>query len=142
MARRPPPAPPHAGLLRRPSGPFGWVDAALLRDGWLADLGANATAVLLLLALAADRHGASFYGRSRIAKELGMTRDDVDQALDRLLASGLVAHRPWRPGHLDGVWQVLSVPERKVPQRAGRTLAAADVLRRLGFVTASDQTAE
>ena len=141
MRHRPPPQPPHPELQRRPAGPFGWIDAALLQDGWLADLGPHATAILVLLAIAADHRGASFYGRARMAAALSLTRAEVDAALSRLLSSGIVAHRPWRPGDPNGVWQLLPVPSRSPHPRAERTLHAADILRRLGFEPPDRQTA-
>lgn len=106
---RPRPAPPRPDLVRRPRGAFGWLDARLLHDGWLARLGPRATAVLTLLAIAADEHGASYYGRSRMAAMLEMLLQEVDDALDVLVHVGLVEHRPWRPGCRDGVWQLLPV---------------------------------
>ena len=133
MAKRPPPTPPHPELLRQPRGAFGWLDAGLLHEGWLAELGPHAAAVLLLLALAADRRGASFYGRDRMAVALDLSREELDAALVRLLDAGLVAHRPWRAGRSDGVWQLLPPPLRRVPARAGRQVSAAEVLRSLGF---------
>ena len=133
MTRRPPPVPPRPDLERQPNSAFGWLEAALLHDGWLAEVGPHATATLVLLALAADRRGASFFGRDRIAIALGMTRHEVDQALQRLLDAGLVAHRPWRTGVHDGVWQLLPPPVRRTPERSRRVLTAADVLRSLGF---------
>lgn len=54
MNRRPPPAPPRPDLQRRPIGAFGWLQAELLHDGWLAEVGPHAVAVLVLLATAAD----------------------------------------------------------------------------------------
>jgi hypothetical protein len=104
------PVPPRPDLQRTPAGAFGWLDARLLHDGWLARLGPDATAVLTFLALAADRQGASFYGRGRMAAALGLERAALDRALVRLRDLGLVAHRPWRPGNPDGVWQLLPVP--------------------------------
>ena len=71
MNRRPPPAPPRPGLERRPAGAFGWLHAELLHDRWLAELGPHATAVVVLLAIAADRRGASFFSRERMAAALG-----------------------------------------------------------------------
>ena len=47
--------------------------------------GPHATAVLVLLALAADRRGASFFSRDRMAQALGMSQHDVDVALRTLL---------------------------------------------------------
>ena len=104
------PTPPRPDLVRRPGGAFGWLDARLLRDGWLVRLGPDSTAVLLFLALVADRQGASFYGREKMAVQLGLDRARIDRALDRLLLLELVDHRPWRDGLPDGVWQLLPLP--------------------------------
>jgi len=104
------PIPPHPGLERRPPRSFGWLDARLLHEDWLGRLGAEPVAVLTLLALAADRHGASFYRRETMALALSMQRRELDRSLDRLLELGLVAHRPWMSGHIDGVWQLLPLP--------------------------------
>ena len=133
MNRRAPPVPPRPELERRPRGAFGWLDAELLHDGWLAEVGPQATAMLVLLALAADRRGASFFSRERMALALGMSRHEVDVALERLLDTGLVDHRPWRAGVRDGVWQLLQPSPRREPERSRQVLTAADVLRNLGF---------
>ena len=129
---RRPPLPPQPDLVRRPQAPFGWLEAHLLHDRWLAQLGPDATAVLLLLALAADRRGASFYSRGRMGDALGMDVARVDRALDRLLTLELVAVQPWRPGSRDGVWQLLPI-ERQPDQQRGGFMHIADLLRSLGF---------
>jgi hypothetical protein len=110
----------------------------LLREGWLAQLAPDAASVLLLLALAADRQGASFYGRDRMALALGLSRDAVDRALRRLLSLGLVAHRPWRPGLLDGVWQLLPLPPPPPPRGKAEPLPVADILARMGLARPGD----
>ncbi len=142
MTGRLPPIPPWPELERRPRGAFGWLEAELLHQGRLAELGPHGAALLVLLALAADRRGASFFSRDRMAVALGMTRCEVDQGLQRLLDDGLVAHRPWRAGVRDGVWQLLPPPSRREPERSQQVLSAADLLRSLGFPVPTDQTAE
>lgn len=129
MKRRP--VPPREDLVRRPCGPFGWLDAHLLHEHWLARLGADATAVLTLLALAADRRGASFFGRARMAIALDMDVARVEAALGRLLELHLVAFRAWGPGQRDGVWQLLPLASQRSP-RAGRMMSVAELLRGLG----------
>jgi hypothetical protein len=131
MSKKPTVPPPRPDLIRRPAGRFGWLEDRLLHDDWLARLGPEGTSVLVLLALAADRHGASFYGRERMVSKLGMSRQDVDQGLKRMLDLGLVAHRPWRPGHADGIWQLLPVPASK--PRGGEPVSIGDMLNSLGM---------
>jgi hypothetical protein len=138
MAKRPT-VPPRPDLIRQPTGRFGWLEDRLLHDDWLARLGSEGTSVMVLLALASDRHGASFFSRERMAAKLGISRQDVDQALARMLKWNLVAHRPWRPGHPDGVWQLLPVPPVEKRKRGGDTirigqaLSIADLCQSLGI---------
>lgn len=127
------PVPPRPDLVRRPQAPFGWLEAHLLHEHWLSRLQPDATAVLLLLALAADRRGASYYSRGRMADSLGIDVERVDRALERLLDAGLVDLRPWRTGSRDGVWQILPV-ERCATARAGKCMSVADLLRSLGLM--------
>jgi len=91
----------------------------MLHESWLKDIGSDACAVLILLAIAADKHGASFYGRARMASELGMDLCRIKEALSCLRDFGLVAIRPWRSGQEEGVWQLLPVPERKQTRSDG-----------------------
>lgn len=89
--------------------------------------------MLTLLALAADRHGASYYGRVRMAQRLGMAVARVDRALERLRDHGLVDHRPWRHGDPDGVWQLTPMPPRDGPRPAAGAARIGDVLAQLGI---------
>lgn len=127
------PHPPRPGLKREPANGFGWLDAELLRGHWLPSVGADGLAVLAFLALVADREGASYYGRSRMAAEINLTLDRLDRALDTLLELRLVAHRPWREGQRDGVWQILPMPPTPKPTRTNGARSAAELLRGLGL---------
>lgn len=109
----------------------------MLHDGWLSRLGPDATAALAFLALAADERGASFYGRGRMAAILALDARALDRALARLVALGLVAHRPWRAGHPDGVWQVLPVPAATPREGSPGATAIGDVLGALGLTPPS-----
>jgi len=71
-----------------------------------------------------------------MAENLGMSRHEVDVALQRLLDADIVAMRPWRDGSRDGVWQLLPPPPRRSATRARETLSVAEVLRSLGFPAA------
>lgn len=130
---RKPPSPPHPERIRRPSASFGWLDARLLHDRWLSELGTDAIAVMVLLAIAANRDGVSYYARSTMALAIDIDVLRLDQALDRLCSAGLLAHRPWRCGTRDGVWQLLPIAERIKPHRTSATQSIGDTLRDLGF---------
>lgn len=130
---RPRPTPPRPDLARHVAGPFGWLDARLLQDDWLSRLGPEPTAVLVLLALAADRQGSSWYGRDRMARVLGLSREALDRALARLLELGLVAHRPWSSHTPDGVWQLLPLTPAAPSTRGGEAVSIGSVLGRLGL---------
>lgn len=127
MKPRTPPLPPRPDLWRRPREPFGWLPVRVLHQNWLCSLGPEVAAVLLLLALAADGRGASFYGRDRMASALCMTRRVLDQALQRLTQLGLLAFRPWNRTSQDGVWQLLPLPNEKPddPQPPGEIAPAS-----------------
>ncbi|MCA9633912.1 MAG: hypothetical protein KC766_39960 [Myxococcales bacterium] len=128
----PRPEPPLPQLNHTPPRAFGWLDARLLHEGWLARLGPDAVAVLALLAIAADRRGSSFFGRARMSAALSLSRERVDLALARLLELRLVVHRPWRTRHPDGVWQLLPLPsEPPVGDRTRGAVRLSDVVDEL-----------
>lgn len=133
---------PRPDLLRRPTAGFGWLDQAILHGGWLARLGPDGSALLLLLALAADRHGASFYSRHRMADALGISLSQVDAALQRLRHLDLVDYRPWHERAREGVWQLLPLPLLRDHPRAQRVLGIGQILASLGFTDAPPDAAE
>jgi hypothetical protein len=102
------PRPERVRTLQRTS--YGWIATDLLRRGWLGVLSPDDVTTYVLLCLAADREGISFYRRGRMARELGLGEDGLNAAIRRLVRFDLVAHRPFRPGAPDGFWQVLALP--------------------------------
>jgi hypothetical protein len=132
---------PRPDLVRRPTAGFGWLDQAILHGGWLAQLGPDGSALLLLLALAADRHGASFYSRHRMADALSISISQVDAALHRLRDLELVDYRPWHEGSRDGVWQLLPLPLLHHQPRAQRVLGIGEILASLGFTATPNYAA-
>lgn len=96
--------------------PFAWLDARLLRGGWLRALSLEELAAYVFLCLAADRHGVSWYRRARIGQELGLDDQQVHRALSRLRQVGLVAYAPFHPGAADGRHQVLPLPATPPPR--------------------------
>ncbi len=89
---------------------FGWIDARLLRDGWLGRLSPEAIAIYVFLVLVADRNGVSFYRRDLIGRALSLGEDQVREGLFRLETLGLVAYCPFGPHQPEGFRQVMALP--------------------------------
>ena len=101
MTNKEPLAPPR----HIPAG-FGWIDHRFLRDGHIRLRTRNGLALYLLLVLAADRQGVSFYGDRLIRHILGFGEAEFEEAREELVHVRLVA---WsRP-----VYQVLELPGRE-----------------------------
>jgi hypothetical protein len=66
-------------------------------------------ALYVFLALAADRNGVSFYRKDVISRKLGVDWSQFETAKARLLERGLIAFKPFRPGEVDGFYQVLPI---------------------------------
>jgi hypothetical protein len=66
-------------MRRLGSSGFGWVDARILKDGWLAALSAEAVSVYLFLCLVANPQGISWYRRDRMREALNLHEGAVLQ---------------------------------------------------------------
>ncbi len=84
---------------------YGWVDHRLLRDGHLRLCTPSSMALYLLLALAADGDGLSFYGDRLVCNLLGLTLAELEEARMNLISNGLVA---WKAP----LYQMLDVPRQ------------------------------
>lgn len=101
---RPPIAP---GRMRRIDGSFAFMPHRFLRDGFLQSLTSDELRLYLMLVLAADRDGISFYSHRRICSVLELSTDAYLQARESLLRKDLIAAEGVRV-------QVLSLPEEPV----------------------------
>jgi len=99
--------------------PFGWMDARVLREGWIRLLAPEVIAVYAFLCVVANHDGVSYYRRDRIGDALGLSDAAVHAALQRLIALDLVAYRPFHAHAVDGFHQVLSLPAGGPPEGAG-----------------------
>lgn len=98
---------------------FGWLDARLVRGGWLERLGAEDLAVYVFLCLVADRQGVSWYRRDRIREALSIGERAVWDALERLERLDLVAYQPFHRNASEGFRQVLDLPAGGPPEGLG-----------------------
>ena len=97
-------------MRRFASSGFGWVDARLLKDGWLKVLTPEEVAVYLFLCLVANQQGISWYRRDRIREALNLREEETRRALARLCELDLVAYLPFGRYDSEGFRQVLSLP--------------------------------
>ena len=97
---------------------FAFLPHRFLRDGFFASLAPDELRLYVLLVLAADRYGVSFYHYDTICSLLEIPLESYLRARNALIAKDLIA--------FDGTrFQVLSLPERPHFQPA-RSLTTDD----------------
>ena len=114
---------PQPQRVRRIASSFAWIDHRLLRNGYLPIMTHADQVLYLFLALAADRHGVSFYRKEKICEILGLDWGDFEVARDRLIDLGLVAFEPYCAASPNGHYQVLPIDDRR-PQVPGMIVHA------------------
>ena len=98
--------------IRTLEKPFAWLPFRFLTNGHLAAISDRAKLMYLLLCLAADRYGLSFWGDKRIQSYFQLDSSELQHAKRELIEQDLIAY----DGHL---YQVLSLPRpsaRNEPQ--------------------------
>lgn len=104
MNRRPLLRPERQRTVERP---FGWLACRMLTNGTIAAMSPSERQLYLVLALAADRNGVSFYSDSAIRCTLGFTGEQLLEARSSLVARDLLAY--------DGLtYQLLSLPGERI----------------------------
>lgn len=78
--------------LRRVHRPFGWVDARLIREDWLAGCSPTAWALYLFWVTVADAQGLSYYADASVARHLGITPAAVSSGRLELIRAGLLVY--------------------------------------------------
>jgi hypothetical protein len=121
--------------VRSVEKPFAWLPFRLLTEGHLANLSDQAKLLYLLLCLAADRNGLSFYGDKRILSYFQLDPGELHLARRELIEKDLVAY--------DGrLYQVLSLPNaprypnrqsdnRSQRKKTGQSDRLGDILQRI-----------
>jgi hypothetical protein len=116
--------------LRQVPPSFNWVDHRLVRDQYLERCDCTALALYLFLVTVSDVQGLSYYSDASICRRLKLDLLQLSAARAQLETAGLIAFE--KP-----LYQVLSLdpalqpPHSPTGQRAGQTLSAADILKRL-----------
>ena len=97
--------------IRRIEGGFSFIPHRFLRDGFFVTLTPHELLLYMLLVLASDRNGVSFYGPDALCSVLSLQLDQTIAARKGLIEKDLIA--------FDGTrYQVLSLPDRPLSQRA------------------------
>lgn len=109
---------PQPQRVRRIEKSFAWIDHRLLRNGYLPVMTHQDQALYLFLALAADRHGVSFYRKEKICDVSGMDWGQFEVARDRLIDLKLIAFESYSAVSPNGHYQLLPVDGRP-PDFAG-----------------------
>jgi hypothetical protein len=113
-------APMVLSRVRRIAGQgFSFLPHRFLRDGFFALLSRDELALYLLLVLAGNRDGVSFYRYDALCSLLRCSLDDYLAARNGLIAKDLIA--------FDGTrFQLLSLPQAPAPSRPGPLTTPAD----------------
>lgn len=99
---------------------FAFIHHRFLRDGFLATLSHDELLLYFFLALAADRHGISFYHYDRICGLLMLDIDAYIRARDGLIRQDLLA--------FDGTrFQLLSLPQEPVSKDSAALTSQDDL---------------
>ncbi len=98
--------------IRRIDGGFSFIPHRFLLEGFLSSLNQEELLLYLLLIMASDRNGLSFYSYDTICTLLQLNLDEYIASRDGLIEKDLIA--------FDGtLFQVLSLPQKQ-PQRQKR----------------------
>lgn len=100
--------------VRMVSGSFAFIPHRFLSDGFLRSLSADELLLYFFLVLVADKDGVSYYGSRKICTLLKMGCPQYEDARDRLIARGLVAHD-------DTFFQVLELPDKPITDLPDKT---------------------
>ncbi|NLI31808.1 MAG: hypothetical protein GX422_03350 [Deltaproteobacteria bacterium] len=99
--------------VRRIEGSFAFIEHRFLHAGFWRSLRPQERLLYVLLVLASDRHGLSYYSYDKLCSLLVITADDYIEARDGLIEQDLLA--------FDGtLFQVLSLPNEPI----GRAVVA------------------
>ena len=98
---------------------FSFIPNRFLRDGFFVSLTRDELALYLLLVLAGDRDGVSFYHYDSLCSILELPADSYLEVRNALIAKDLIAYDGTR-------FQVLSLPQRPVPRPSAPLRTAED----------------
>jgi hypothetical protein len=100
-----------ADRIRHIDGGFSFIPHRFLMDGFLQALSQPELLLYILLTLAADRYGLSFYSDNRICSLLQLSVDQYITARDGLIKKDLIAFN-------GTLFQVLELPPKPLPGTA------------------------
>ena len=108
-----------AERARRIDGGFSFIPNRFLRDGFFVSLTRDELALYLLLVLAGDRNGVSYYHYDSLCSILELPSERYLEVRNALIAKDLIAYDGTR-------FQVLSLPTHPVPRPSPPLRSEAD----------------
>jgi len=105
--------------VRRINGGFSFIPHRFLIDGFLASLDQKELLLYLLLILASDRYGLSFYSYDSICSLLQITPEQYIQARNGLMDKDLIAFN-------GTLFQVLDLPVNPIAALTSKTASDFD----------------
>jgi len=104
---------------------WSWIDHRLVREDYMKGCDPTAWTLYLFLVTVGDAQGLSYYSELGIARRLGLTEKEVQNARKQLCQSDLIAYQ-------NPLYQVLELgagSEAQAP-RTGKCVSIGDLLRR------------
>jgi len=109
--------------IRRIDGGFSFIPHRFLLEGFLASLNQKELLLYLLLVMASDRDGLSFYSYDKICTLLELNLDEYMASRNSLIEKKLIA--------FDGtLFQVLSLPPKQPKQKKREIRSPVDQFTR------------
>jgi hypothetical protein len=110
--------------LRQVPAQFSWLDQRLVREDFLRQAQPPGWALYLTLVIVADAQGLSYYSDGTLCRLLRLEAPQLALARQQLIAADLLAYE--KP-----LYQVLALPGALARARAGQSLSAGEILRRV-----------
>jgi hypothetical protein len=130
---------PNPARCREIPAQFSWVDHRLVRDGYFEKCSCEALALYLFLLTVADEKGVSYYGQTRLMKQLKLDNFRLLSARDELVRNQLISYQ--KP--LYQVLNLLTMPmamekENKKTQQQAKSQTVKEWLEQLSLEVRHD----
>ncbi len=123
----------HPDRIRKVPTQFSWIDARLIRDGYLQQCNHGAAALYLFLVTVSDGRGLSYYGDKSVCSQLSMDSCLLTESRLQLVQLNLIAYG--KP--LYQVLDLAPVEQSTLPRNSSESPlhSLGQILKQLGEAT-------